>query len=93
MTREIACRIMSAVLLGGLFGWYIHHSQVTWSVRGREAFIAYQAHRFDLIYANPSPASSSVVSTALLIIGACLLYELVAYCLSAMMSNRTPRAV
>jgi hypothetical protein len=90
MKREFVSKIMSAILLGGLFGWYIHFGLVTGNLRGREAFMAYQSHRFDLTYATPSPALSNVISAALLAVGACVVYEFVAYCLSAAMKVIAP---
>ena len=90
MKREFISKIMAAMLLGGMFGWFIHYGLVTWNHRGREAFIAYQAHRFDLNYVNPSPLVSNVAAMALFAIGGCVLYELVAYCLLVLMKRVAP---
>ena len=87
MKRDFISKIMSATLLGGLFGWNVHHGLVTWNLRGREAFIAYQARRFDMNMATPSPVLFSIIISVLLAVGSCVVYELVAYCLSAAMKG------
>jgi hypothetical protein len=83
INRDSINKILAAILLGGLMGWNIHHDEMTWGVRGREAFIAYQMHRFDMYMANPRPVVYSVIVTALLGVGFCLIYEFIASCLSA----------
>jgi len=90
MKRDFISKIMSATLLGALFGWGIHHNLITWNVRGREAFIAYEARRFDVNMATPSPVFSNVIVSVLLALGLCVVYELIAYCLSAALKGFAP---
>jgi hypothetical protein len=79
MKRDFIGKITAAVLLGSLFGWYIHHDETTWSLRGREAFNAYQMHRFDLYIASPHPLVYSIFVTALWTGGFCAVYELLTF--------------
>jgi len=68
-------RIISAVILGALFGAYIHHDSVSWSQRGRDAFLASQAYRFDHYMAAPRALIVSMCVSALLILAAVAVYE------------------
>jgi hypothetical protein len=83
MKRDFISRIISATLLGGLVGWSIHHNLITWNLRGREAFMVYEARRFDTNMATPSPVISNVIVAVLLALGSCVVYELIAYCISS----------
>ena len=89
LKRDFISKIMAAMLLGILFGWYIHHDLMTWAPRGREAFITYQMRRFDMNMATPRPVFYSVIVTALLAVGFCALYELIAFWLSRAMNGKT----
>jgi hypothetical protein len=89
LNRDFISKIMAATLLGSLFGWYIHHDLMTWGQRGREAFITYQMRRFDMNMATPRPVFFTVIVTALLAVGFCALYELIAFWLSTAMKGRT----
>jgi hypothetical protein len=87
MKRDFISRIISATPLGGLVGWEIHHSLITWNLRGREAFIAYETRRFDMSMATPSPVLSNIIVAVLFALGSCVVYELIAYCLSSVMKG------
>jgi hypothetical protein len=89
LKRDFVSNIMAAMLLGGLFGWYIHHDLLTWGLRGREAFITYQLLRFDMNMATPSPVFYNVIVAALLALGFCILYEAIAFWLSTAMKGKT----
>jgi hypothetical protein len=79
MKRDSIAKIMAAVLLGSLSGWYIHHNELTWGLRGREAFITYELRRFDSYMITPRPIVYSILVTALLTVGFCAVYELLAF--------------
>ena len=66
MRQNLMPKAVAAILLGSLFGWYIHHDLVTWNLRGRDAFVAYQMCRFDMYMASPRPVVYNVIVTALL---------------------------
>ena len=76
MKPSLMPKAVAAIVLGSLFGWYIHHDYVTWNLRGRDAFIAHQMHRFDIYMASPRPIVIILVGTSLLALGVCVLYEL-----------------
>lgn len=78
------------MLLGALLGWYIHHYYVTWAQRGREAFIAYQAHRFDQYMATPSPIAMNILSGIVVAVLCCGAYELIAWGVSALLKPLAP---
>ena len=89
MKRDLISKVMSATLLGALFGWYVHHGYVTWNLRGRDAFIAYEMRRFDSYMAIPGPVLVNVISMALVATGSWVVYEVIAYCLEAAMKGIT----
>jgi hypothetical protein len=92
MKRDLISKIMSASLLGALFGWFVHHDYVTWKLRGRDAFIAYQARRFDSSMASPGPVLGIVIGMALFAIGSWVVYEVIALGLAAAMKGIGPRS-
>ena len=79
VNRYFVSRIIAALLLGGLFGWHMHRDYVAWGLRGREAFIAYELHRFDDFVVNPRPVMYHVVAMVLLAFGVFAVYEAIAY--------------
>jgi len=81
--------VVAAILLGGLFGWYVHYDSALWNLRGRDAFIAEQVHRFNTYISPPRPAVFTVIFSILLTCGACVVYELLAAGLAAIV-NRHP---
>jgi len=87
MRENLVPKIVTAALLGSLFGWYIHHDEVRWGLLGREAFIASQMHRFDVNMVSPRPLAVTVVVMALLALGVCVVYESVVSGLSAIMKG------
>jgi hypothetical protein len=46
MKQNFMPKIIAAFLLGGLFGWYVHYDSALWNLRGRDALIAEQVHRY-----------------------------------------------
>jgi len=89
MKQNFMSRVVAAILLGGLFGWYVHYDSALWNLRGRDAFIAEQVHRFNTYISPPRPAVFTVIFSILLTCGACVVYELLAAGLAAIV-NRHP---
>jgi len=71
-------RLFAAVLMGLLYGLYIHRDIDTWSHRGREAFLAYQGHRFDRDMLVPRHSIAGVVGAVIFVCLFILIYELIA---------------
>lgn len=88
MKQNLMPKVVVALLLGSLLGWYIHHDYVTSSLRGRDAFIAYQMRRFDMYMASPRPIVHNLVVIALLALGTCVLYELLVAGLSSILNRK-----
>jgi hypothetical protein len=75
---NLTSRVISAVLVCILSGYWIHFDYVRWHQRGRDAYLAYQSHRFDQSMASPHPALVTIVGV-FMVIGAFLaIYELIA---------------
>jgi len=69
--------VIAVLFLGVLRGVYTHYDQMKWLGRGKEAFLADQAHRFDRI-ATYHSAPATLVAGIILVGVAVGLYELVA---------------
>jgi hypothetical protein len=70
-----------------LFGMYIHHDYTSWHMRGKDAFLAHQAHRFDTYMSTPAPVP---LTTFHALVGAVIafgLYELIAAALGKMLPS------
>jgi len=76
MKSSGTARVLATLFLGVIFGTYIHFDQMRWQGRGRDAFLAYQGHRFDRIALHHSGASMLVAGVILAMI-AVGLYEVV----------------
>ncbi len=86
MKRELVGRFVAAMLIGMSFGFYVHHDYLKWSQRGRDAFLAYQAHRFDRFMLSPHPTIVTVFAFTLVLGLSLGVYELLAAGLVKMLS-------
>jgi hypothetical protein len=68
-------RVLSAVILGLLLAAYIGHSYSRWGRLGREAFLTYEAGRFDRYMAPGHPLSVPIFATLAITIFVATLYE------------------
>lgn len=87
MKPNLMSKVVASLLLGGLFGWYVHHDYVSWSLRGRDAFVAYQLRRFDLYMASPRPFAFNLIGMALLALVVCVVYESLVAGISAILGG------
>lgn len=70
-------RMISALVMGILFGLGIHQDHLKWNRLGREAFSAYELRRFDHYMASPRPIAT-IVGAIIVVPLFLALYELVA---------------
>ncbi|HXY78933.1 MAG TPA: hypothetical protein VEH47_08975 [Candidatus Acidoferrales bacterium] len=84
MKPNLIYKFISAVVLGALFGSYIHHDYVRWAQLGREAFLAHQAARFNQYMSPPHPIALTVFASTVMIVGALAIYEVLAFALARM---------
>jgi len=75
LNNNLLRRFIAALAMGAMLGGYRHHDYVKWGQRGREAFLAHQAHRFDLYMAAPHPSIVTVLGSMVVIVGALAIYE------------------
>jgi hypothetical protein len=78
VNRKVVCRIFALLILGFSIGSYVHHDELKWHRRGREAFLADQMQRFDRNMANPHPTAIPILSATILAAIAIGAYELAA---------------
>jgi hypothetical protein len=77
MKRSRTARVLAVLFLGVLTGVYLHFRELRYLARGRDAFLADQAHRFDRI-AGFHSAAAMLVAGIILVAVAVGLYELIA---------------
>ncbi|HEY1424699.1 MAG TPA: hypothetical protein VGF20_14695 [Candidatus Acidoferrum sp.] len=83
-------RILATLLLGTVFGLYIHADNKKWSQLGRQAYIDHQLEDFDSNKATPQ--SKPVLMLGAMIVAAILFgaYELIALAFAAIFKSLFP---
>ena len=77
MQTDSASRIIAAGLMGVALGGLLHHDYTRWHERGREAFLAFHAQRFDRYFSGEHSMVGSVFAGCLLMAILLGLYEVV----------------
>jgi hypothetical protein len=67
------------IAFGVLFGQYVQRDYEKWHAQGRDAFLSFQGHRFDIYMANPSVGVFRIVVATFLVVGVIAIYEMIAY--------------
>jgi hypothetical protein len=88
VNRHVTSKIAAAALLGIFGGFLIHHDEVKWGARGRDAFIAYEMHRFERTMAVPLPLPAAVCGATVLVAGVLGIYEVIALGISALLGAK-----
>jgi len=71
-------KLVSALLIGFLYGLYLHHTYVKWHRLGRAAFLEHEGQRFDRYMAIVSPTITSVFGAVIVLLVVVSIYELIA---------------
>jgi hypothetical protein len=79
MKSRLIIRLFLIVASGALFGRHMQLDYAKWHQLGREAFLSYQAHRFDQCIATPGAAAHYVFIMAIFALGLGALFEGFAY--------------
>jgi hypothetical protein len=79
--------MIAAIILGTLFGSYLHSDYVKWGSRGEAAFLAHQTQRFDHYRATPQPMLQTVLASAIVVVGVLVIYEGIAFVPAAILSS------
>ena len=76
MNNPLNSKIAAAAILGWLFTLYVHHDYAKWHLAGRQAFLSFQANRYDTKMFGPhAPGFLVFIILSLIIFG---MYELIA---------------
>jgi hypothetical protein len=78
MNPKLVIKLLTLAVFGAVFGQLIQADYVKWHNLGRDAFLSFQGHRFDLYMANPGTRLKNLIGGAVLTVGVGALYELVA---------------
>lgn len=79
MKSLYAIKLFFAVALGVLSGQAITRDYAKWHALGRDAFLAYQANRFDRSMAHPAPGALHVMTLTLLVVSLVAMYEVASF--------------
>ena len=90
MNRQTIGKITSALLLGILLGCYVHWDYTRWNRRGRDAFLAHEANRFEISMADPKPFAVTMFVSGLVAFGFLGVYELIALGVSSAVKSVKP---
>jgi hypothetical protein len=88
MKPSMVTKLLLLLLCGAAFGAHIAADHEKWNRLGRDTFISYQSHRFDLYMSHPAPAFGLVIGTALFLAGFGTIYELAGYVTDRLFSKR-----
>jgi hypothetical protein len=77
MTAKYLLKLLFAAGIGGLFGEYVAKDHERWFRLGRDAFLAYQTHRFETQMAHPRVGFAFVIGMAIFSVGVAAVYEIV----------------
>ncbi len=78
MRTDSWSRIVAAGIMGIALGGLLHHEYTKWHERGREAFLAFHAHRFDHYFSGEHSIVGSLLAGCVLMGLVLGLYELIA---------------
>jgi hypothetical protein len=79
MKSLYALKLFFAVALGVLSGQAITRDEAKWHALGRDAFLAYQANRFDRDMAHPASGALQIILLTLVVITLVAVYEVASY--------------
>ncbi len=94
MQNKLVARVLSAVLLGVLFGMSVHAGYAKWNRLGYSAFVSFQQARFDRYMFHLQPESRTLLTFVVAALIAAAAYELVVlgvWKLSKFISTLPPR--
>jgi hypothetical protein len=86
LKNKLASKAIASVVMGILFGLYVHHDYAKWGQRGREAFLQNQLQRFDRFMAHPHAIVPTMIGATILIIGGLVIYELLVFVTSRILN-------
>ena len=91
MNPRLVGRILATLLLGALFGLYMHSDQTKWNQLGRQAYLDHETEDFDSNMANHQSKPVQIIGATIaagVLLGA---YELVALAFFRSFQEPVPR--
>jgi hypothetical protein len=95
MRSKLVIKLLTSAAFGALLGQYVQADHEKWHKLGRDAFLSFQGHRFDLNMANPGSGLNYLIGGSLTVVGLCAVYEVIAIVgtmLVALVHREKPRA-
>jgi hypothetical protein len=87
---RLASRIITVLLIGVLFGLYVHGDNKKWSQLGRQAYMDHELADFESIKAEPQPAVFMIIGSIIVTAAFFGVYELIVFVLSAIFRKLLP---
>jgi hypothetical protein len=88
MKSKLVIKFLLALSFGAIFGQLVYLDQEKWHRLGREAFLAYQANRFDQ---HTAAAAGVIIFCAIFALGLYSLYEGVAFAILKLVARVLPK--
>lgn len=87
MNQNLIARSIAVVLLGILFGFYIHYAEQKTRQMDREQYLAREAHKYDESKSKPVPLPAMIVGSVIVLGLFVSLYEVVALIISGALKS------
>jgi hypothetical protein len=75
MKNSITGKIISGLIFGIILGFLIHFEYAKRGLMGRDQYLAQQAAKFDLYFANPAPITHDLIFSLFVAAGLLIAYE------------------
>lgn len=89
MKRKLAAKIIAALGMTILWGSYVNHDWQTWKQRGETEYLSHEAHLFEKCVATLQSTHSMLIQSALIVLGALIVYEGIAWLLSKILGTKS----
>ena len=88
VNRNIANRALTFGIIGSIAGWKTRHDEATWGAKGKSAYLAHEATRFDKNMAGQHSLGGLMLTGLLLALTTWLLFESISYLIDLCLRRR-----
>jgi len=88
MSHNLIARAIAVVLLGILFGYYIHYDEGKTRKMGREQYVARETHKYDESKSDPTPLPAMIFGGVIVLGLFVTVYEVVVIIISGALKSK-----
>jgi len=88
MNQNLIARVIAVVLLGILFGYYIHYDERKTRQMDREQYIARETHKYDESKSDPTPLPAMIFGGIIVLGLFVAVYEVVVIIISGALKSK-----